>query len=204
MAGVTAGAGGAGRKPGRHEDEQRSKTGRQSIAAACKFELQAWPFSNPPPPPLLQIADNSLGSPPAAQLMDALRPSYWFSAHLHTKFAALYPHNNQQQQQGQQQQQAQSHSGAQQPATAARSKQHAAATRFLSLDKCLPGRSFLQVGRLAGCCRADASADAPFCGSSWHCCPLHSRPLGRAPNKQWCAPHTLPPGLPASWLSGCR
>ena len=99
--------------------------------------------------------------------MDALRPSYWFSAHLHTKFAALYPHNNQQQA-AQQGQQGQQQAGAQQPATAAASKQHAAATRFLSLDKCLPGRSFLQVRRLGACCprccwshpAADADADA--------------------------------------------
>ena len=85
-----------------------------------------------------QIADNSLGSPPAAQLLGKLKPSYWFSAHLHTKFAALVVHDQQQgqQQQGQQQQ------GQQQ----GQQQRQQATTRFLSLDKCLPGRSFLQVG----------------------------------------------------------
>ena len=80
----------------------------------------------------VQIADNSLGSPPAAQLLGKLKPSYWFSAHLHTKFAALVVHDEQP---GQQQQQQQGQQQRRQQAT----------TRFLSLDKCLPGRSFLQV-----------------------------------------------------------
>ncbi|KAL4420156.1 hypothetical protein ABPG77_008292 [Micractinium sp. CCAP 211/92] len=110
-----------------------------------------------------EIVDNSLGSPPAAQLLDALQPSYWFSAHLHTKFAALYVHHkpgNQVARQGQKaQQQAREQQqptpvaagppqGQQQQAQQQQSGQQQgqpAATRFLSLDKCLPGRSFLQV-----------------------------------------------------------
>ena len=39
-----------------------------------------------------QVQDNSLGSVPAEQLLHGLRPEYWFSAHLHTKIAALVPH----------------------------------------------------------------------------------------------------------------
>ena len=62
-----------------------------------------------------QVQDNSLGSVAAEQLLHELRPGHWFSAHLHTKFAALVPHGG------------------------------GRATRFLALDKCLPGRNFLQA-----------------------------------------------------------
>jgi len=62
------------------------------------------------------IQHNVLGSPPAMSLLRFLKPRYWFSAHLHTKFAALVPHGSE-----------------------------GECTRFLSLDKCLPGREFLQI-----------------------------------------------------------
>ena len=73
-----------------------------------------------------QVEDGSLGSPPARDLMSALKPRYWFSAHMHTKFAALVPHPDGQ------------------------------ATRFLALDKCLPGRHFLQVTSMQAVCCSSA------------------------------------------------
>jgi lariat debranching enzyme len=67
-----------------------------------------------------EVANGSLGSPPAMEVLQALRPRYWFSAHLHTKFAAVVNHAD------------------------------GSCTRFLSLDKCLPNRDFLQLFEIEG------------------------------------------------------
>ncbi len=61
------------------------------------------------------IERDQLGSRPAQEIMEVLRPRYWFSAHLHVKFPALVEHPD------------------------------GTETKFLSLDKCLPRRRFLQV-----------------------------------------------------------
>ena len=75
-----------------------------------------------------QINDNSLGSPPAEMLLHELRPDYWFSAHLHVKFAAKVDHPPSGDGSG-----------------AAGSNGSRKSTRFLALDKCLPRRGFLQA-----------------------------------------------------------
>ncbi|TNV78996.1 hypothetical protein FGO68_gene3847 [Halteria grandinella] len=62
------------------------------------------------------IRNNQLGSRNLSDILDELKPSYWFSAHLHVKFNTLIPHTSQQ-----------SH------------------TEFLSLDKPLPRRQYLDV-----------------------------------------------------------
>ncbi|KAL2894843.1 Lariat debranching enzyme [Bienertia sinuspersici] len=63
-----------------------------------------------------EIQEKTLGSKPAAKLLEKLKPSYWFSAHLHCKFSALVQHG-----------------------------EGGPVTKFLALDKCLPGRKFLQI-----------------------------------------------------------
>ncbi|CAH8567726.1 unnamed protein product [Dicrocoelium dendriticum] len=66
-----------------------------------------------------EVNSDALGSPPAEQLLCHLRPRYWFSAHLHCKFAAVVQHCD---------------STSDQPQI----------TRFLALDKCLARRDYLQ------------------------------------------------------------
>lgn len=58
---------------------------------------------------------NKLGSRPTREVLDTIQPDYWFSAHMHCKFSAVIEHAS------------------------------GRKTKFLSLDKCIPGLFFLQI-----------------------------------------------------------
>eukprot|EP00088_Acartia_fossae_P049504 TRINITY_DN5455_c1_g1_i9.p1 TRINITY_DN5455_c1_g1~~TRINITY_DN5455_c1_g1_i9.p1 ORF type:complete len:543 (-),score=132.16 TRINITY_DN5455_c1_g1_i9:340-1968(-) len=62
-----------------------------------------------------EIEQDKLGSSPTWEILETVKPAFWFAAHLHCKFAALVEHEG------------------------------GRRTKFLALDKCLPGRRFLQV-----------------------------------------------------------
>ncbi len=95
-----------------------------------------------------EIGDGSLGSPPMAHLLHTLRPRYWFSAHLHVKFAAVVNHSKSAVPRPSDTQQfdptclavPKKQSGENEPVV----------TRFLALDKAIPGKKFLQLLSLDG------------------------------------------------------
>ena len=57
-----------------------------------------------------------------------MKPSYWFSAHLHVKFAAVVKHG-----------------------VDVANEEERKETKFLALDKCLPRKDFLQVSYVREC-----------------------------------------------------
>jgi lariat debranching enzyme len=78
-----------------------------------------------------EIADQSLGSPPAEELLYKLKPAFWFSAHLHVKFAAVVEHSDDGE--------TKKTESSNEPSKTKRT------TKFLALDKCLPKRDFMQI-----------------------------------------------------------
>uniref|UniRef100_A0A3B0MMB4 (Lariat) debranching enzyme (Dbr1 homologue), putative n=1 Tax=Theileria annulata TaxID=5874 RepID=A0A3B0MMB4_THEAN len=64
------------------------------------------------------IKNNTLGNPKTMELMGKLKPTLWFSAHLHVKYEAEYKHED------------------------------GSTTQFLALDKVLPYREFLRIIQL--------------------------------------------------------
>jgi len=79
-----------------------------------------------------EMESGKLGSAPLKCILDHVQPVLWFAAHLHVKFAAVYPH-----------QQSSTSNSTSDDRKNESSTPHV--TRFLSLDKLLPGRDFLQI-----------------------------------------------------------
>lgn len=67
-----------------------------------------------------EIESSTLGNEGAEELLNHVQPRFWFSGHMHAKFAALVQHPS------------------------------GRKTKFLALDKCLPKRKFLQILDMGG------------------------------------------------------
>jgi len=115
------------------------------------------------------IERGELGSPPAEMLLKKLKPKYWFSAHLHVKFAAFVDHSVEDvedegeivlEDSDEERPQVEGKSPGKraispsaEDSEAKRRRQEGdgggsgekQTTRFLALDKCLPHRDFLQL-----------------------------------------------------------
>jgi len=61
------------------------------------------------------VESGKLGSPPAEFLLQHLKPKWWFSGHMHARFEATVQHDD------------------------------ARSTKFLALDKPIPGRNFIEI-----------------------------------------------------------
>ena len=107
-----------------------------------------------------EVRTNTLGSRPAGDLLRSVRPRFWFSAHLHVKFAAVVRHGPR----AREEERAPGIDAPKEckrvgipdppgPRGSARESTRNVwgqgsfenTTRFLALDKCLPKRDFLQV-----------------------------------------------------------
>eukprot|EP00892_Ulva_mutabilis_P005651 jgi/Ulvmu1/3458/UM016_0078.1 len=73
-----------------------------------------------------EVNTDTLGSPASWHLLQAMKPRYWFSGHLHVAFSAAVPHGP---------------DGVLPPGDASAQR----VTRFMAVDKPLPKRTFVQV-----------------------------------------------------------
>lgn len=80
-----------------------------------------------------EIAQGSFGNAPMTQVLHTLQPKYWFSAHMHVKFAAVVTHETGDE----------ARKNADNTSTPEKTQRNL--TKFLALDKILPRRDFLQV-----------------------------------------------------------
>jgi lariat debranching enzyme len=152
--------------------------------------------------PLLSMFNNSvhyclgfvgkLGSPPLMSLLRELQPSYWFAAHLHVKFAALVPH---QKSSIENETTTRNHVEAAQSSCLSVGDQQRA-TRFLALDKVLPGRPFLQILSIPvpkRGCSTPKSCDRLEYDPEWLAILRHTHRLLSTHSRDVCMPSELLP-----------
>ena len=96
-------------------------------------------------------SSGSLGSPPAAQLLHKLQPSFWFAALLHVKFAAVVQHDVHRL--------TVEHDAV--PRRAAAAGAARASRASLSLDKCLPSATSSSSSRSTATARRPCSSTTP-------------------------------------------
>lgn len=71
------------------------------------------------------IDKGQLGSPPLREILERVKPEFWFAAHLHVKFPAVFVHSDDLKASPQNEQ----------PGI-----KRSSVTKFLALDKVIPGR----------------------------------------------------------------
>lgn len=86
------------------------------------------------------VRSGRLGSPVNTALLHVLRPSHWFSAHLHVRYTAEYVHGASDKNEIE----------LDMDSSEDEELQKSALTRFLALDKCLPKRKFLELVDVKG------------------------------------------------------
>mmetsp|Transcript_15336 Transcript_15336/g.13872 ORF Transcript_15336/g.13872 Transcript_15336/m.13872 type:complete len:378 (+) Transcript_15336:38-1171(+) len=95
------------------------------------------------------INSGRLGSPPLMNILQSLKPSFWFSAHLHVKFPAIVVHSNESKQMNDSVESLKQNLLSKINGNfCAPTNQTNQVTKFLALDKVLPNRQFIQILRV--------------------------------------------------------
>ncbi|KAK7203913.1 lariat debranching enzyme, C-terminal domain-containing protein [Myxozyma melibiosi] len=89
------------------------------------------------------VEKGEIGSPPMMTLLKYIKPKYWWSSHLHVKYAAMVRHQTLKRKRKNRAQESEEDFAAEVPLADGYMRTH-----FLSLDKCVKGRNFIQLTRV--------------------------------------------------------
>jgi lariat debranching enzyme len=109
-----------------------------------------------------EIEDKTLGSPPLEILLKKLKPSYWFSAHMHVKFNANVIHHQFTSNPDEINIEDSDDSDKETSRKRPKIEPQTQSTKFLSLDKCLPRREFLEVLKVNRLWKSNVKANLIF------------------------------------------